>query len=536
MTDNRGAMVERFAVTVRSGNPLRDRHALLVLIAFSAFYFSYVLLLASTKYLWVDEISTVLIASAPNVKAIREAPKHVPDFLPTIFYLIVRASRALFGGGLIATRLPSILGVYVLCVSIFAFVHRRVGIVGGLVAMLFPLITGAFPYSFEARPYGLEMGFAGLALLCWQLNEDRVNGWLTLGFAFSLFGAACMHPFGICLAGVFFVYEIYSAVTNRRIHALRILALAIPVAIAALTYLPIVSDFRATVSHAHFAVGGSVITASGAEGSAESTYDALFGQCLMLVLVYFAVFVAALTVRRNTSSPVERSGVPTRDVVISAVLLGAPIIAVCLAVVEKSQYFPRYVSWTVAGVALLFGLAAGTIGRSNRIGVAMAIILAAVLLRNFSTPFRKCLVGQAVATYTPADKVVQFVPAGKPIALHDLLDGHLPDLPIVTPSLKDFVYLEYYSSALRDRTYYIYAERSNYGRYYIDGFRGSFQAPFTEPVSTGDVRRMFPAVLYYGAVNEDNPGLLALTQAGAQARSVRTSSDGTHVLMELRFE
>jgi hypothetical protein len=34
--------------------------------------------------------------------------------------------------------------------------------------MLFPLITNAYPYAYEARPYGLLLGFCGLSLLCWQ--------------------------------------------------------------------------------------------------------------------------------------------------------------------------------------------------------------------------------------------------------------------------------------------------------------------------------------------------------------------------------
>ncbi len=56
------------------------------------------------------------------------------------------------------------LGFWVMCLCLFLFVSRRSALYG-FVAMLFPLVTGAYYYAYEARPYGIVLGFS---LVCWQ--------------------------------------------------------------------------------------------------------------------------------------------------------------------------------------------------------------------------------------------------------------------------------------------------------------------------------------------------------------------------------
>src|ERR1700756_5951227 len=88
--------------------PAKTQLAALVVVVFAAFFFGYAVLFASGRYFWVDEISTVINASAPDVKALWDSPKHIPDFQTAAFYLLMRVNSALFGNGLVATRIPSI--------------------------------------------------------------------------------------------------------------------------------------------------------------------------------------------------------------------------------------------------------------------------------------------------------------------------------------------------------------------------------------------------------------------------------------------
>jgi hypothetical protein len=312
-----------------------------------------------------------------------------------------------------------------------------------------------------------------------------------------------------------------------------LVAILLPVAIAVLSYLPIIADFRATTAHAHFAPGGSEITAGGAQATAEMTYEALLGPCLTLIVFSFFLVAAGAIVHRSWAGEEKQTSWPISELVLIVALLGAPIIAVCMAVIEKSQYFPRYVSWAVAGFALLLGSVSG--GRQSRsiVGLIIAALLSLLLLRNFATPLRKRLLqGEVLTSYTPADTLASYVKSGDPTGLHELLDNDLPDLPLLTPSVKDFVYIEYYSPVLRSRTHYVYASDLSYGRYYVDSFRSYFAAPFTEPLKTTDVTKL-SRFLFYGSMKEDVPDLLGVLAAGGRTLSYKVSPDGSHFLLEV---
>jgi hypothetical protein len=84
--------------------------------------------------------------------------------------------------------------------------------------MLFPLITMALYYAFEARPYGLLFGFCGLALYCWQAaTQGRLRVLSLTGLALSLAGAVSCHYYGIVAFGPLIVGEVLRSVRSRRL-------------------------------------------------------------------------------------------------------------------------------------------------------------------------------------------------------------------------------------------------------------------------------------------------------------------------------
>ena len=140
----------------------------IVFLLISALYFADTLLRASLKTFWYDELVTVYLCKLPSFGATWSAVLHGADLNPPLLYLLTRWSQHLFGEGLIATRLPEILGFWVFGLCLFWFAKRRLGLLRGAIAGFFPVFTLAHYYAYEARPHGIVLGFFGLMLLCWQ--------------------------------------------------------------------------------------------------------------------------------------------------------------------------------------------------------------------------------------------------------------------------------------------------------------------------------------------------------------------------------
>ena len=87
---------------------------------------------------------------------------------PPLFYAITRASFWLFGVNNLSIRLPEMLAFWMASACLYVYVRRATSALAGLVAATLPLVTTAFQYSYEARPYALVIGFGALALLAWQ--------------------------------------------------------------------------------------------------------------------------------------------------------------------------------------------------------------------------------------------------------------------------------------------------------------------------------------------------------------------------------
>jgi 4-amino-4-deoxy-L-arabinose transferase-like glycosyltransferase len=120
----------------------------------------------SMRQLWHDELFTYYIAQAPSLSRLWEE-LHL-DLNPPLLYLATRASLAVLGDHPYAVRFPSILAFLAGSLCLYVWVARRLRPSYGLLAMLALWSTPFFYYSSEARPYGLVIGFFGMALLAYQ--------------------------------------------------------------------------------------------------------------------------------------------------------------------------------------------------------------------------------------------------------------------------------------------------------------------------------------------------------------------------------
>ncbi|MGH9852980.1 MAG: glycosyltransferase family 39 protein, partial [Blastocatellia bacterium] len=187
------------------------------LAGFSTLYLAVTCLVATQKPLWNDELYTLYIARLPGLSDVWAALSTGAEQLPPFFYVITRASLALFGPNDQAIRLPEVIGFWVMGLCLFRFVSKRAPAVYGFLAMLFPLVTEAYYYASEARPYGLVLGFSALALLCWQSATERDSRLLSLaGLAVSLAAAVSCHYYAVFVFAPLAFAEAVRFLSRRR--------------------------------------------------------------------------------------------------------------------------------------------------------------------------------------------------------------------------------------------------------------------------------------------------------------------------------
>jgi len=188
-----GRIIEWVAVTV-------ERHKLLVVSCYSVVFLITCALLSATKLMWYDEMATYYPAKLPTAGAVVSFFWQVLDLHTPTASLAVRGAITLFGDNPVAARLPVVLGFLVCSICLFVFVVQRCPAVYAFAAMLLPALTGAFYYATEIRCYGIVLGLAGLALICWQAAADgRRRGPAIAGLFLSLASAVCCHYFAIFL-------------------------------------------------------------------------------------------------------------------------------------------------------------------------------------------------------------------------------------------------------------------------------------------------------------------------------------------------
>jgi len=196
-----------------------ERHKGVVLAVFSIAYFGLTFYRASRKLFWLDELVTVYLCRLPDFKSVWHAVLNGVDFNPPVLYLVTRFSERIFGEGHIATRLPEIVGFWVFCLCLFRFVSLRLSVLSACVSLLFPLVTGAYWYAYEARAHGLVLGFCGIALVSWQAAAENTarRGWWLFALGGSLACALLTHSFAFLIFIPIFLGELWRATSGKHV-------------------------------------------------------------------------------------------------------------------------------------------------------------------------------------------------------------------------------------------------------------------------------------------------------------------------------
>lgn len=306
-----------------------------VVAGFTILYVALTITQAAARPFWSDELFTLYIARlrVPDlVAALREAT----DTLPPFYLMLTRASMAVIGDNELGARAPAILGFWTFCLCLFRLVSVRTHWSFGAIAMLFPCVTNAYPYAFEARPYGWVLGCAGVAFVCYQsvLNGCR---WALSGLWLSLSLAVSSHYYAVFLWAPFGAAELLRFFRTRRVDwgiALAVGASAIPLAFFLPFLLASSLNYRA-----HF-------WAVPHYTDLINTYRSLLGHAswpLAGILVWTAIY-------RRKLRPSQ--GPRLEEQALIAILCILPALAVVSAKLFLGVYTARYALPVIGGIAL----------------------------------------------------------------------------------------------------------------------------------------------------------------------------------------
>jgi hypothetical protein len=282
------------------------------------------------------------------------------DGVPPMVHFALHVVGSALGLSDVTARLPDTVGFWFMCLCLFAFLRRRVCTMLALAGMILPVtVPLGYGYAYEARGYGMVLGFAGAAVVCWDLTQHRRwRSLALLGLPIALAGAIATHLYAVLIVLPLALAEVARSMERRRVDWPVWLGL-IAASVLLLPVNPVVAHIRGLPELA--------MRASRRRVSASELME-LWGQFLSLPAAYLGLLaLACLGLERMSAmdDPATREGQEGRGrsadwtLVIGLAML--PVVGWLLANLITGLLFFRYVVATLIGfslgVALLCGVA-----------------------------------------------------------------------------------------------------------------------------------------------------------------------------------
>ena len=411
-----------------------ERDTPLWIIGFSLSYWLFAAL-HSMGRLWYDELKTFYISRLPSADMIWTALKDGPDFNPPLLYWATRISQRLFGEAPAATRLPQMIGIWVLCLCLFRFVSRRCGRLYGLCAMVFPVLTIAYAYASNARAYGIVLGFAGIALACWQMAAEKSKrGFWLPAYSLALAGALSTHVYACLLVIPFAMGELARAWRTRQVDYPAWIATALPL-LSLAVYVQLVPAFRS------FTMNGSIFRPDAS--SISKCYTFLLGPAawVLAAALCIGISLSRYSALCNSQADNHPIGLRFHETVCVIGLALVPIFGVLFALATTGVFLDRYGLAGVIGIGVLLVSLVGWPSHFNPITAACVFILFGGWFLGTSGVWAY----EVVSGYTPSSTLPT-------LELSQLRS----DLPIVLSNGLMFLEADHYESKdVVARTYYL---------------------------------------------------------------------------------
>jgi hypothetical protein len=296
----------------------------------AAFYLITSMQIAARRLLWFDEIGTVLMARLPSASRILAALSKWDNNMPALYFLVVHWFMAVLGGGAVAARLPSALGMTAGLLIVFDCTRRLTDGVHGLIAMGV-LACSCLPYfGYEARSYGIYFLLVSLCFWLWVHGKRKMLSAVLFGAAFYL--AIMFHYYAVL---VLVPYAAWEALGWKRLRmpSAKLTAGGLAVLAAVATLLPQMTAFWSPPTLFKL----------------RTTFDELFPDGLfLLALILIWVVIAA----RNRKEPVA----PPMEAAEGIGWLGflIPLAGYVAARFVTNAYVSRYFLGLLPGVAVAF--------------------------------------------------------------------------------------------------------------------------------------------------------------------------------------
>ncbi len=366
-----------FASNVEAGaesfSGLLNRRTTWLIAALLLLYTAATVPLARLKFMGMQELFTYSIVSLPSARRIWLTLGSTVGPMPPTFYLVTRFTQNLLGPSHFAIRLPELAGFWMASLCLFYYVRRRTGALYGLVGVMALWVTGAYPYAYEARPYGLVLGFCGLALVCWQRAAEREHRRHALvGLFAALAGAVFSHYGGIILLFPLGLGELVRTISRRKVDWAMWLCFCgglVPLFL----FLPLLGGSI----HTH----GLAMWSRPTLNSVPACYVEFLSSTarpLAAVLGTVALWRVLPAVRADSYRVRRSQPIPLHEIGAAVGLLLFPLVSLLQALLVTHQMTPRYAIPLVMGFGILFAFAAyQNFGGDAATGLLLVLILLA---------------------------------------------------------------------------------------------------------------------------------------------------------------
>ena len=319
--------------------------------------------------MWNDELYTYYIAHLPTMRDVWAALMSRGEQTPPFFYVITRLSLRVFGDNNLALRLPEMLGFWVMIVCLFVFVARRASPFSALCAMVFPLVSIAYRFAFEARPYALVLGFGAIALLSWQtVTSGRLRALGLVALTLSVAATFSTHYYGIMVMLPLALGELVRTLNRRRVD----------VAVwAAFTVCAGAAGVAAPVDPGGHRVCRGLLVAAAVGQHAGLLHSTCFTRCwCRWPRSSFSRGLIGWSQRRREDIAGTRVSPPVHEIAAACGFIVIPIVCVVLAKVATGAFTNRYALPAIVGFAVLGGFSAAVAFTSSaRMGLVAVMCL-----------------------------------------------------------------------------------------------------------------------------------------------------------------
>jgi hypothetical protein len=416
------------------GDVLEGRQWLAMLLLVCV-YVPVVLIEAHAQRLTNDEIYTVHISRAPTLHRMIWMAREI-DLHPPLHYLLQRAALHVPGPMWLVSRLPSMLAGLVATLVLFRLTAQRLGNLLGIVSAAILWTGPVARQAWQNRPYMIWVALLSLLIVQWmRATRERRTGWDVAGiFLLSALMISDQLISVVCLLA-FVLAEGVRWGTRGKVDWVLMGALLAPSAIG----LGYFYQMR------HLGQNSFPSWQIPSLSWAANMYSAMATQMFFLLSVSVAIAAYLGRGRKNQTDERRPLSLPLAEGVVYAGLIVVPVLLMVIAVLTKIQFWERYSSCAVVGLA---GLVPWMLYRRVR------------EVRLVSTVIVLCYVGtalsQAVSDGNTSDltrAVASTQKLGRDPVWLDRLD---PSIPIVDASAMTFTEMsEEEPAAVAQRVFYL---------------------------------------------------------------------------------